>query len=240
MLPNQMKEKMIKQLKDFIDDGNVLLGRMRGRFPSGLYCVSENINTTAAKFVSDSAIIMAQLLQKDSPQLVRCENYIRTDGPGDQDVIEYCLGVLLSLRDGLQNDYLGSLPLRIESEISCDYMDQAKQLMEEGKVGNYDHVPAAVLAGAVLEKSIRTLCEKRNPPINIKDGEGRNFQLNRLIDEIKKLEKPRIINEAKAKELKGYADIRNHAAHGEFDQFDRGQVERMIQGVEDFLANFLC
>jgi len=33
--------------------------------------------------------------------------------------------------------------------------------------------------------------------------------------------------------------IRNPAAHGEFDQFTRGDVEAMIPGINTFLADYL-
>ncbi len=42
---------------------------------------------------------------------------------------------------------------QFEAEIAADYMGQAEELLNEGSSGKYDHVPAAVLAGAVLEKS---------------------------------------------------------------------------------------
>jgi uncharacterized protein YutE (UPF0331/DUF86 family) len=60
--------------------------------------------------------------------------------------------------------------------------------------------------------------------------------LNNLIDDLKKA---RVYNETKAKQLRAWADIRNRAGHGEFDQFDRKQVQAMITGVRDFLADFL-
>jgi len=45
-------------------------------------------------------------------------------------------------------------------------------------------------------------------------------------------------NELKAKQLRAWADIRNAAAHGEFDKFKRADVEGMIRGVSDFLATY--
>ena len=46
-------------------------------------------------------------------------------------------------------------------------------------------------------------------------------------------------NETKAKLLRAWAGIRNNAAHGEFEHFKRADVEVMIQGINNFLADYL-
>jgi uncharacterized protein YutE (UPF0331/DUF86 family) len=60
--------------------------------------------------------------------------------------------------------------------------------------------------------------------------------LTPLIDDLKKTG---VFNELKAKQLRAWADIRNNAAHGEFDQFKRADVDAMIQGINNFLADYL-
>jgi hypothetical protein len=56
----------------------------------------------------------------------------------------------------------------------------------EGIPGKFDHIPAAVLAGAVLEKALRGLCQKCNPPIPIFKNTNEPLQLNALIDALKR------------------------------------------------------
>lgn len=60
--------------------------------------------------------------------------------------------------------------------------------------------------------------------------------MNPLIDELKSAG---VFNELKAKQLRGWADIRNAAAHGESEKFKRTDVEAMIPGVANFLADHL-
>jgi hypothetical protein len=60
--------------------------------------------------------------------------------------------------------------------------------------------------------------------------------LNPLIDDLRKAG---AFIETKAKQLRAWAAIRNHAAHGEFDQFARTDVEAMIPGINTFLADYL-
>jgi len=143
---------------------------------------------------------------------------------------------LKGLKDDFQKGFLGDLELEIEAAIVADYMGQAEQLLAEGQSGQYDHVPAAVLAGAVLEKSLRTLCDKQSPPISTVNDKGKPLRLTALIDVLKK---NNVFNELTAKQLRAWADIRNSAAHGQFDEFNRSDVDRMIQGINDFLATHM-
>jgi uncharacterized protein YutE (UPF0331/DUF86 family) len=56
-----------------------------------------------------------------------------------------------------------------------------------------------------------------------------------LIDDLKKAG---VYNENKAKQLRAWAGTRNHAAHGEFGEFTRTDVEQMVAGINTFLAEF--
>src|SRR4029077_3623059 len=81
--------------------------------------------------------------------------------------LEWGISTLRAIRDDFKKGFLGELATEIEAEIASDYMGQAEGLLQEGQPGKYDHVPAAVLAGAVLEKALRTLCNKQQPPVSI-------------------------------------------------------------------------
>ncbi len=150
--------------------------------------------------------------------------------------LEWCLSFLKGIKEDFEKDFLGDLGMAIEAEIAVDYMGQAEHLLTEGQAGKFDHVPAAVLAGAVLEKALRTLCTVQQQPIPTNNSSGEPKTLNPLMDDLKKAG---LFNEAKAKQLRAWAAIRNHAAHGEFNQFSRNDVEQMIQGVNNFLADYL-
>ncbi|HKM58502.1 MAG TPA: hypothetical protein VJX28_07125 [Chthoniobacterales bacterium] len=54
----------------------------------------------------------------------------------------------------------------MEAEVAADYMGQAEGLLKEGQPGKFDHVSAAVLAGAALEKTLRTFCNEQPPPVS--------------------------------------------------------------------------
>jgi hypothetical protein len=143
---------------------------------------------------------------------------------------------LEALREDLEKGFLDDLALRIEAEMAANYMGQAEALLGEGISGKFDHVPAAVLAGAVLGNALKTLCDQQQPPIATADANGAPKTLNPLIDDLKARG---VFNELKAKQLRSWADARNKAAHGQFDQFKKSDVEPMIQGINGFLADYL-
>ena len=154
-----------------------------------------------------------------------------------EDVLQWGISTLKAVKDDLEGGFLNNIFSQIEAELAADYMGQAEQLLTEGHSGKFDHVPAAVLAGAVLEKALRTLCGKEQPPIPTINSTGEPKTLNPLIDDLKKAG---VFNELRAKQLRAWADIRNKAAHGKFDEFKRSDVEQMIQGIKTFLVEHLA
>ena len=156
--------------------------------------------------------------------------------PNEPAQAEYLLAMLKGMKDDFERGLLQDIGLQIEAELAADYMGQAERLLAEGQSGKFDHVPAAVLAGAVLEKALRTLCDSQTPPVPTTTAKGEPKKMNVMIDDLKKAE---VYNEMKAKQLRAWVAVRNHAAHGDFDQFTRGDVEQMIQGINTFLADHL-
>jgi hypothetical protein len=150
--------------------------------------------------------------------------------------VEIGIGYLSGLQNIVSKDLLGNLGMRIEAEVASDYMAQAEALLGEGIKGSHDHVPAAVLSGAVLEKALKTLCTRQSPPVPVLNQKNEPKMMNLLIDDLKKAG---LYNETKAKQLRAWEGIRNHAAHAEFDQFQKSEVEAMVKGIGEFLAQYL-
>ncbi|MCI0708900.1 MAG: DUF4145 domain-containing protein [Chloroflexi bacterium] len=176
-------------------------------------------------------------------------NYIGRDNPTVQGALEQVihtpnefepaakiLGTLKGLYEAYQSEMLGNLVEYVEAEVVSDYLTQAQQLLAEGHAGKHDYVPAAVLTGAVLEDALRRLCQRQAPPISVFDAQGKPKKMSVMIEDLKK---SGLYNENKAKQLRSWAGTRNHAAHGEFTEFKRAEVEAMITGVENFLADYL-
>lgn len=143
--------------------------------------------------------------------------------------------VLVSLVRSVEHAYqmglLGDLREIIVTDVSQDYLEQGRELLEHGFF-----LSAAVTVGAVLEHSLRRMCEMVVPPIAAEKPTGEPKTLNLLIEDLKKTGS---FNELKAKQLRAWADVRNAAAHGEFGRFSRSDVEQMLVGIQNFLADFL-
>jgi len=146
--------------------------------------------------------------------------------------LEFGIAALKALRADFTEGFLEDLAAQIESAIAGDYLAQAESLIAGQTPSLYDHLPAAVLAGAVLEKALRTACTSARPPIPTTAPDSKPFMMNRLIDELKKAG---VLDEMRAKQLRWYAEIRNKAAHGEFDKFSRSDVEQLLAGTQAFL-----
>ena len=67
------------------------------------------------------------------------------------------------IRDNYVNRFYDDLEQQIIANVSADYMEQAEALLGEGIEGQYDHVPAAILCGAILEDALRRFVPKTDP-----------------------------------------------------------------------------
>ena len=146
------------------------------------------------------------------------------------------LNTLCAVEADFKSGIFDDLEKRVEAVVSVDYMEQAEGLIHESTDASKSYIPAAVLAGAVLEKSLRTLCIKNDPPISVTKPGGKKKTMNPLIDDLKAAD---VFNEIYAKQLKTWADIRNAAAHGQFEAFTKEQVASMIAGINQFLVNYM-
>jgi hypothetical protein len=71
------------------------------------------------------------------------------------------------------------LSAEIEAELAADYLLQAERLLAD-RAEQIRYIPAAILAGAVLEKSLRSLCQQLTPPEAVEQSNGKPIALQRL------------------------------------------------------------
>lgn len=192
------------------------------------YCNVEDV----AQWSTNCVTLLQQVLKPSSANVSVLELFRQQNTK--KVAVSRCLGILKGLRSDFADGFL-NLYSRIESEITCDYLTQTEVLLEGGGGDKYDHIPAAVLLGAILENHLRSLCSRTDPPISVSKESGERKTLNPLIDDLKATG---VYNELKAKQLRAWADIRNKAAHGNFEEFSRSDVSSMLQGVTSFLQDY--
>jgi len=183
------------------------------------------------KWRTSCLVLFLRIMQRESPHWPLVADFEKLKAR--QDHTEFAVARLESLQGAFDSGMLEPIVKAIEAELAADYMGQAEGLLAEGQSGKFDHVPAAVLAGAVLEKALRTLCEQHEPPIATRKDNGAPKMMDMMISELRKAG---VFNKTKEPQLRGWAAIRNRAAHGEFEEFTRGDVEEMLSGVNRFLA----
>jgi hypothetical protein len=179
------------------------------------------------------ALALVEMMGAGRPPLGSAAADLRALKPTMADA-DRMLGVLRSVENSYERGFLEPLFVQLERALAGDYLAQAEELLDEGHRGKCDHVPAAVLLGAVFEKRIRTLCADQSPPIEVRTPDDHPKKLIVLIEDLKRA---LVFNETTAKELRWIAGVRNNAAHGEFGEFDRDDVERMQTSVRQFLED---
>jgi hypothetical protein len=130
--------------------------------------------------------------------------------------------VFLAAREDFEGGYLNSVRNFVHAELAGDEIDQARELCTSGY-----SAAAAVVAGVVLETTLRSLCSKRNVPINSIDRMNADLckagEYNALVQ----------------KRVTALAAVRNSAAHGKAGEYSSEDVKNLIAEVERFVAERL-
>lgn len=129
-------------------------------------------------------------------------------------------------REDLQGGHFFEAKTLLEAEVFSDLLEQAEELQ---KAGYKD--AAAVLAGGVLERHLRSLCAHRG--IALVKSNGKHKMINDMNDE---LSKAGAYNALMKKKVTVWADLRNNAAHGNTTAYTASDVEAFLRDVSDFCA----
>lgn len=134
------------------------------------------------------------------------------------------IGVAKALRHDLKNDYITSFEELIHSNIFADYLEMAKHLHDAG----YKDA-AAVIAGSTLESHLRQMCQKFGVAID-KDGKPKKADAINA-----ELYRDKAYSLMIHKNITAWLDLRNNAAHGKYDEYNKAQVALFIDGIRDFM-----
>jgi hypothetical protein len=145
------------------------------------------------------------------------------------DKVPQYLGVLHAAKDDIESGWVGRRDLLLTADAFGSLLEQADYLLEQGYKD-----PAAMLTGAVLESTLRKMCEVRSIPTDKQD------KIGILNDKLGKHHKPPAYSSAYHKQIIAWADLRNNADHGHFGEYDHQQVASMITGVREFTARHLA
>ena len=145
-------------------------------------------------------------------------------------ILKRLIGVLRAALDDLNNGLLIPFKQLVQAEVFDSELDQAKHFLDTGYI-----TAAAVTAGVVLETAIRELC--KNHEIELYPE---NSTIPKKLDVLNAaLKKADVYGVLQQKRITALADIRNSAAHGNTDNFNKDDVADMIRDIERFLLEYL-
>lgn len=130
--------------------------------------------------------------------------------------------IFLAAKEDYDGGYLKSVRDIVQAEVFDSELEQATELLSNGY-----YVAAAVVAGVVLETTLRGMCVDKNI------GTGKLDKMN------SDLCKAGVYNMLMQKRITALADIRNNAAHGHQENFKAEDVKDMISKIEAFVADHL-
>lgn len=152
------------------------------------------------------------------------KSFIESEKPraylGSYDVFKRVKAVFLASKEDFEGGYLVSVRNLVQAELAGSELDQARELLDSG----YGSA-AAVIAGVVLETTLRTLCDRRGLAV------GKLDKMNA------DLAKDGEYNSLILKKITALAAIRNSAAHGKTSEFSVDDVKAMITEVERFAGD---
>ena len=117
---------------------------------------------------------------------------------------------------------------RAQLDVVSDYLGMADTLLKDNRV----HPAApAVIIGATLEEFLRTWVEAEGLPL----GQSKpGIETYSLI-----LRDAGLINKQDGKDITAWAGVRNHAAHGEWEEVGTySRVQLMLEGVNLFMRKY--
>lgn len=135
------------------------------------------------------------------------------------------IGVVKALKEDLELGYLQNLAEIVHSEVFSDFLEMAKYLNDNG----YKNA-AAVIAGSTLESHLRKVADKASVPF---ENNGKPIKANKLNADLTKAGAYELLDQ---KNVTAWLDLRNNAAHGNYDEYESEQVKLLISGVRDFIT----
>ena len=142
--------------------------------------------------------------------------------PNNESLIQTITGVLLALRDDVDQGLLISLESRLRASIHDDFLEQASALLDSGY-----HVAAMVLIGGVLENHLQKMAQAGRIQLPEKGGVS---QYN------DRLYSSNSYDKTVWRRIQSIADLRNEAAHGKGSAIASADVEDAHTFFQRFIA----
>jgi len=218
-----MPNKLAQQFTEIEAQWKRVRASKKPEFNSYLQITQEQVNQ---KLMLGWEVRARHLLETacgpESQHFKHFEKAARSPNATSWEILERMSTVFLAAKEDFEGGYLTSVRGLVQAEVYDSELDQASELLKSGY-----KVAAAVIAGTVLETSLRELCDQSKVP------HGKIDKMNA------DLAKQGVYNANMAKRITALAAIRNSAAHGKGNEFTDGDVTTMVDDIARFLSEYL-
>lgn len=216
------KNFFLKQLNTIIKEYDVL--KSHGK-QNNFLDKKEDLSTLITK-----AKASIQRIVGDGSEYYKELNRILETKEYDGIKLKPVIGIVTALRDDLKNGYLKNLGEIIHSEVFTDFVEMAEYLLSE----EYKDA-AAVIVGSTFESHLKKLCLKNSIDIKFTDKKGK-VVLKKTSVLNSELYKIKIYNSTMQKQIITWLGLRNNAAHGQYSEYNKDDIDLMIKGIINFIA----
>ena len=219
-----LNERINTKFQEILEEGNKMLAMHPISNGMGGFKPDRGLEYNYNKLFVSASNLIEKTCGKDSSYYVKLEDLYTKYGTSTYNIPKF-VGIIESAYEDLKLGLLEDTRALITAEVFVDFIEQAEYLLS-----NEYKLPAAVLARAVLEYSLRILVKK-----NIITLSGRP-KLDKMNAD---LAKKNIYNRNVQKQVTAWAGIGNSAAHGRPNEFSGSDVRNMIKGIITFNATYL-
>lgn len=214
MVKNEIIERRFRELINKADeiDKKPIINRSGEK-----YINNEKFHEWATSVLS----LLKRVFREDSPQYINFKNKYDEYG-GNIFEFKLCRGIFLAAKEDYESGYLFTVRGLIKAEDTADILEQAAELLQS----DYKDV-SCLLAGVSLEIALKELCNRNNIAVGKLDL--MNIELCKI----------GLYNKGMQKQITAWAHYRNKAAHGEWSEYSKTDVDFMIQGIFRFIADYL-
>lgn len=213
-----LDERLVERVEALIEKGDQVLATHKPN-PPGVIGFPTLDSGAFAEWQTQSLSFLVNIL---GPDHVYVENFKRDVESGHRDIVKAGQGILRAVREDLTLGLLHKIRSLVAAEVFSDFLDMAEHLLECGYKD-----PTASLTGAVLEDSLRQLARRNR--IKLRSKEDLSSLNQKCAD-------ASVYNRLIQKKIQVWTDVRNHADHGEFGEYSERDVQDMLAGVRDLLA----
>jgi RiboL-PSP-HEPN len=219
-----MSRILVRRFKELEDQLSPLMPLSFGLQVSGL---AETKQSVAEDFLLNWSVKAKNIIVKscgeDSQHFKEFEKaQKRTSFDNTFSALRRLAAVFLAAKEDFEGGYVKSFKSLIQAEVFDDELEQATELLNSG----YQSA-AAVIAGTVLESTLRSQCLAQNIPL------GKMDKMN------SDLTKAGVYNSLVQKRITAMAAVRNSAAHGKNTDFTSSDVKSMIDDVRRYIEQHM-